>query len=94
VEPPSCGAPTHAFLGPEYREASATVNQIVMIDLPRASACRRTGKWLWVRTLQRADHQADALSCGWCGCRRCADIDEREVIASRRGRAGECATDS
>ena len=37
--------------------------------------------------------EADALSCGWRGCRRGADIDEREVIASRRGRAVECATD-
>ena len=33
--------------------------------------------------------EADALSSGWRGCRRCADIDEREVIASRRGRAIE-----
>ena len=37
--------------------------------------------------------EADALSCGWRGCRRGADIDEREVIASRRGRAVERATD-
>jgi methylphosphotriester-DNA--protein-cysteine methyltransferase len=51
------------------------------------------GKRLWVRALQRADHQADALSSGWRGCRRCADIDEREVIASRRGRVVERATD-
>jgi TCP-1/cpn60 chaperonin family len=36
---------------------------------------------LWVR----------ALSFWWRGCRRCAGIDEREVIASRRGRAGEWA---
>ena len=36
--------------------------------------------------------EADALSCGWRGCRRGADIDEREVIASRRGRAIERAT--
>ena len=38
---------------------------------------------------ERADPEADALSSGWRGCRRCADIDEREVIASRRGRAVE-----
>jgi hypothetical protein len=46
-----------------------------------------------VRAPERADHEADALSSGWRECRRCADIDEREVIASRRGRAGERATD-
>jgi hypothetical protein len=42
-----------------------------------------------VRALQRADHEADALSSGWRGCRRCTDINEREVLASRRGRAIE-----
>ena len=83
----------HAALPPEYREASATVNQIFMIDLPTRARVLRAENGLWVRALQRADHQADALSSGWRGCRRCADIDEREVIASRRGRAGECATD-
>ena len=37
--------------------------------------------------------EADALSCGWRGCRRDADIDEREDIASRRGRSVVRATD-
>ena len=35
---------------------------------------------------------ADALG-QWRGCRRCADIDEREVIASRCGRTSDWATD-
>ena len=37
--------------------------------------------------------EADALSCGWRACRRGADIAEREVIASRRGRVVARATD-
>ena len=45
------------------------------------------------RAGQRADHEAEALSYGWRGCRRCADIDEREVITSRRGRMMDSATD-
>jgi hypothetical protein len=60
-----------------------------MIDLPTRARMSRARKRLWVRALQRADHEADALSSEWRGCRRCADIDEREVIASRRGRAIE-----
>ena len=43
---------------PEYREASAIVNQIFMIDLPNAE------NGLVVRALQRADHEADALLAG------------------------------
>ena len=36
--------------------------------------------------------EADALSCGWRGCWRGANIDEREDIASRRGRVVARAT--
>ena len=84
-----CGVVTRSFLAPEYREASAIVNQFFMIDPPTRARMLAGGKRLWVRALQHVDHEADALSSGWRGCRRCADIDEREVIASRRGRAIE-----
>lgn len=64
MKPLSCGVPTRSFLAPEYREASATVNQIFMIDLPTRARMSAGGKRLWVRALQRADHEADALSSG------------------------------
>jgi hypothetical protein len=64
VEPPSFGAPTRSFLAPEYRESSATVNRIFMIDLPTRARMSAGGKRLWVRALQRAGYEADALSSG------------------------------
>jgi len=87
------GEPAPSFLAPEYREASATVNQIFMIDLPTRARMSAGGKRLWVSRAAARRPEADALSFWWRGCRRCADIDEREVIASRRGRAVERATD-
>jgi hypothetical protein len=64
VEPSSCGVPTLSFLALEYREAFATVNQIFMIELPTRARMSAGGKRLWVRALQRGDHEADALSSG------------------------------
>ena len=58
---------------------STLVRIAFMIDLPTRPHSAG-GKRLWVRALQRADHEADALSSGWRGCRRFADIDEREVM--------------
>jgi len=50
MKPPLCGVPARSFLAPEYREASAIVNQIVMIDLPtRARMSRAENRYGFAR---------------------------------------------
>jgi hypothetical protein len=82
-----------SFMAPEYREDSATVNRIFMIDLPRASACRRTESGCGFARCRAPTMRPTRCHLGGADGGVAPDIDEREVIASRRGRVVEGATD-